>query len=278
MIRNFGPVFVGRGVVQISAYVDTVLASLLPDRRGGGALLCAGAVHPAGEPLRDVGLGGGAAGDVERDRQRERACGATCGPGSTRAATDRLLRGAVGDGVSRPGRRRRRGAVSVGRVHPGDDRCTSGAILAGSAVGLLASTLGRLYASTFYALHDTRTPLRYRHGPRGPDDRCWAISSPCRCRARWVSSREWGAAGLTASRRDRAGGSSSSCSGARSTRRIGADRPAGRAGRPQALGSCRARPRAAWVAAARGAAGPGIRWSWPSLVLGVFGLVYFVSA
>src|SRR5919206_238016 len=35
------------------------------------------------------------------------------------------------------------------------------AILAGSAVGLLASTLGRLYASTFYALHDTRTPLRY---------------------------------------------------------------------------------------------------------------------
>ncbi len=35
------------------------------------------------------------------------------------------------------------------------------AILAGSAVGLLASTLGRLFASTFYALHDTRTPLRF---------------------------------------------------------------------------------------------------------------------
>ena len=35
------------------------------------------------------------------------------------------------------------------------------AILAGSAVGLLASTLGRLYASTYYALRDTRTPLRY---------------------------------------------------------------------------------------------------------------------
>jgi len=35
------------------------------------------------------------------------------------------------------------------------------AILAGSTVGLLASTLGRLYASTFYALQDTRTPLRY---------------------------------------------------------------------------------------------------------------------
>jgi putative peptidoglycan lipid II flippase len=32
-------------------------------------------------------------------------------------------------------------------------------IVAGSAVGLLASTLGRLYSSTYYALHDTRTPL-----------------------------------------------------------------------------------------------------------------------
>src|SRR5207248_10182511 len=32
-------------------------------------------------------------------------------------------------------------------------------ILAGSTIGLLASTLGRLYASTYYALHDTRTPL-----------------------------------------------------------------------------------------------------------------------
>ncbi|MFM7737746.1 MAG: lipid II flippase MurJ, partial [Alphaproteobacteria bacterium] len=30
VLRNFLPVFVGRGVVQISAYVDTVIASLLP--------------------------------------------------------------------------------------------------------------------------------------------------------------------------------------------------------------------------------------------------------
>src|SRR6185503_10835910 len=35
------------------------------------------------------------------------------------------------------------------------------AILAGSTVGLLASTLGRLYSSTYYALHDTLTPLRF---------------------------------------------------------------------------------------------------------------------
>jgi putative peptidoglycan lipid II flippase len=34
-------------------------------------------------------------------------------------------------------------------------------ILAGSALGLLPSTLGRLYASTFWAMKDTRTPLNY---------------------------------------------------------------------------------------------------------------------
>jgi len=36
-----------------------------------------------------------------------------------------------------------------------------GAALAGSGVGLLAQTMGRLYSSTFYALRDTRTPLNY---------------------------------------------------------------------------------------------------------------------
>jgi putative peptidoglycan lipid II flippase len=35
------------------------------------------------------------------------------------------------------------------------------AVLAGSTVGLLATTLGRLYNSAFWALHDTRTPLRF---------------------------------------------------------------------------------------------------------------------
>jgi len=35
------------------------------------------------------------------------------------------------------------------------------AILAAAALGLPASTLGRLYASSFYAQNDTRTPLRF---------------------------------------------------------------------------------------------------------------------
>jgi putative peptidoglycan lipid II flippase len=35
------------------------------------------------------------------------------------------------------------------------------AVLAGSTIGLLASALGRLYTSAFWALRDTRTPLRF---------------------------------------------------------------------------------------------------------------------
>src|SRR5947208_10453683 len=48
----------------------------------------------------------------------------------------------------------------TGKFKAGDSTYVWG-ILAGSTIGLLASTLGRLYASTYYALHDTRTPLRY---------------------------------------------------------------------------------------------------------------------
>jgi putative peptidoglycan lipid II flippase len=53
------------------------------------------------------------------------------------------------------------GAIyETGRFSQADTRYVWG-VLAGSTVGLLASTLGRLYSSTYYALRDTRTPLRY---------------------------------------------------------------------------------------------------------------------
>src|SRR6185312_3708744 len=42
-----------------------------------------------------------------------------------------------------------------------DDAIFVWGIVAGSSVGLVASTLGRLYSSTFYALRDTSTPLRF---------------------------------------------------------------------------------------------------------------------
>jgi len=71
-------------------------------------------------------------------------------------------------------------------------------ILAGSGVGLLASTLGRLYSSTYYALRDTRTPLRYaliRVALTTILGYLFAIPLP---RALGIDT-VWGAAGLTAS-------------------------------------------------------------------------------
>src|SRR5438034_8136414 len=71
-------------------------------------------------------------------------------------------------------------------------------ILAGSGVGLLASTLGRLYSSTYYALRDTRTPLRYalvRVALTTVLGYLFAIPLP---RALGMNT-VWGAAGLTAS-------------------------------------------------------------------------------
>src|SRR5262245_3586758 len=71
-------------------------------------------------------------------------------------------------------------------------------ILAGSGVGLLASTLGRLYSSTYYALRDTRTPLRFalvRVALTTVLGYLFAIPLP---RALGMKT-GWGAAGLTAS-------------------------------------------------------------------------------
>jgi len=62
--RNFVPVFISRGVVQVSAYIDALLASLLPHRRGHRHCQRAGALHASGQSLRHVGGGCGAPDDV----------------------------------------------------------------------------------------------------------------------------------------------------------------------------------------------------------------------
>ena len=77
-------------------------------------------------------------------------------------------------------------------------RCTSGAFLPAPSVGLLASTLGRLYSSAYYALRDTRTPLRFalvRVALTTVLGYLFAIPLP---RLLGIPL-EWGAAGLTSS-------------------------------------------------------------------------------
>ncbi len=58
-------------------------------------------------------------------------------------------------------------------------------ILIGSTVGLLASTLGRLDSSTYYALRDTKTPLKFAM-MRIALTTVLGSFSPFSCQAGWV--------------------------------------------------------------------------------------------
>jgi putative peptidoglycan lipid II flippase len=160
VVRNFMPVFVSKGVVQLTAYVDQLIASLLPD----GAVSALGySLLLSQLPVSLFGMSVSAAelpamssvtGDESEIADRLRA---RLNYGLRQIAFFVIPSAmgffALGDVVS--------GGVFQSGRFTGDDAVYVWGILAGSSVGLLASTLGRLYSSTYYALRDTRTPLRY---------------------------------------------------------------------------------------------------------------------
>ena len=160
VLRNFFPVFMSRGVVQISAFVDSFLASFL----GQGAVVAL--TYAQSLYTLPVSLFGMSVSAAELPAM-SRALGATAVVAETlRRRLDEGLRRisffivpsavaflALGDVIAAV-------LYQTGRFTR-DDALYVWAILAGSAVGLLASTLGRLYSSTYYALQDTRTPLLY---------------------------------------------------------------------------------------------------------------------
>ncbi|HEX8686906.1 MAG TPA: murein biosynthesis integral membrane protein MurJ [Pyrinomonadaceae bacterium] len=161
VLTNFVPVFVSRGVVQISAFVDAWLASWL----GDGAVAALG--YAQSLYTLPVSLFGISVSAAELPEMSSSASG-------EQAEVAERLRARLDAGLRRiavfivPSSM---GFIALGDVMAGalyqtgkfgrDSTVYVWAILAGAAVGLLASTLGRLYASTFYALHDTRTPLRF---------------------------------------------------------------------------------------------------------------------
>lgn len=195
--RNFMPAFISRGVSQLSAYIDSLLASLLPT----GAVT--GLTNASLLYTLPVSLFGVAVAASELPAMSGAASLDASGAEAVRKRLDAGLRRiaffvvpssvaflALGDVVA--------GAVLQTGRFTRDDAVYVWAILAGSAIGLVASTLGRLYASTCYALRDTRTPLRYALvrvtittvlGYLFAIPLTQALGLPAR----------WGAAGLTAS-------------------------------------------------------------------------------
>src|SRR5262249_10349731 len=165
VVRNFVPVFISRGVVQVSAYVDSLIASLLPT---GAVVGLTNAQLLYTLPVSLFGISVSAA--------ELPAMAATAAKGDEGAAPSSPIRQRLNSGLRQiaffvvPSAM---AFIALGDVvtaallqTPGGRFTHSDAlyvwgILAGSGVGLLASTLGRLYSSAYYALRDTRTPLRY---------------------------------------------------------------------------------------------------------------------
>jgi len=160
VVRNFFPVFISRGVVQISAYVDALLASLLPTG-AVSALAYAQTLYTL--PVSLFGMSVSAAelpamsGAVGAESQVAEVLRVRLNAGLRQIAFFVIPSVAgflvLGDVIVSA-------IYQSGRFTHSDATYVWG-ILAGSTVGLLASTLGRLYSSTYYALKDTRTPLNY---------------------------------------------------------------------------------------------------------------------
>ena len=197
VIRNFVPVFIGRGVVQISAYVDAVLASLLPT----GAV--AGLAYAQLLYMLPVSLFAMSVSAAELPHMS--------GAVGTDEEVAPILRSRLNSGLRQIAffvvpsivALLVLGDVIVAAIYKSGrftqtDVIYVWGIVAGATVGLLASALGRLYSSTYYALHDTRTPLRFAIIrvvlTSGLGYLC-AIPLP-----HWLGiEARWGVAGLTAS-------------------------------------------------------------------------------
>ncbi len=160
VVLNFIPAFISRGVVQISAFIDSIIASLL----GSGAVAvvtCAQTIYTL--PVSLFGM-------------------------AVTAAELPAMSSAVGSREDIAARLRSRLEKSLARIAffivPSSaaflafgDVITAALYktgrfgdngvffvwltLCGAAVGLLASTSARLVSSAFYALHDTKTPFRF---------------------------------------------------------------------------------------------------------------------
>lgn len=160
VVRNFVPTLVSRGAMQISSFIDLSIAAFLPTG-AVAAIYNAQVLHTL--PVSMFGMAVSASELPEMARERgDPASVARALRVRLDAATQRVAYYVVPSAVA---------FVTIGGVlaaaifqggaFTSTDTRYVWLILAGGALGLLAGTLGRLYASAFYALGDTVTPLRF---------------------------------------------------------------------------------------------------------------------
>ncbi len=158
VVSTFLPNVVSRGANQISAFVDLALASLITGATT--AIASAQVIYTLPVSLFGVAISAAELPEMARERGDLSAVASALRV-RLDAATQRLAYYIVPSAV---GFLVLGGVIAAAFFESGrftrDDSRFVWLVLAGSAIGLLASTLGRLYSSTFYALQDTRTPLR----------------------------------------------------------------------------------------------------------------------
>ncbi|MGE3760937.1 MAG: murein biosynthesis integral membrane protein MurJ [Kofleriaceae bacterium] len=196
-VRAFGTVLVGRGSVQISGYIDGILASFL------GLGIVAALAKAQILYMLPVSLFGMAISAAElpamssttgSDEERAKKLHERLGPALRRVVflvvPSAVAFIAIGNAIIAL-------LFQTGRFDAKDTEVVW-IVLAGSAIGLSAGTQGRLLASAFYALGDPKPPLRAAlvrvalTAGLG-----YAFSLPIREAAGY--SPMWGAFGLTAS-------------------------------------------------------------------------------
>lgn len=155
VLRNAGPAVWGRGVVQLSAYVDQVLASLLT-LGSVAAIGYAQVLYLLPVSLFGMSIAAAELPDMARERGALDALRTRVGAAQSRvlffvvpsAAAFLVLGDAIVGAVFRTGQ------------FGAKEQTVVWAVLAGYSVGLVPTTVSRIWSSALYALRDTRTPAR----------------------------------------------------------------------------------------------------------------------
>jgi len=196
-LRAFGPVVLGRGSVQVSSYLDQLLASYL------GAAMVSAMAYAQILFLLPISLFGMSISAAELPEMSSAH--------GTPEEVGVKLQARLGGGLRQVVFLVAPSVVAFFAIGPtlvaaifqtgrfgARDTHEVWLILCGSAIGITAGAMGRLLSSAFYALHDTKTPLyaalwrvslTFIAG--------WAVTLPLR--AHYGYAAVWGAVGLTAS-------------------------------------------------------------------------------
>lgn len=158
VLASSGPVILSRGAIQVSAFIDSIIASLI-DTGAVAALSSAQSLYTFPVSLFGMAISSAAlpAMSAVGPEQRKKALAEHLISGQrllivlmVPSVVGFLLFGDVMASL----------LFERGRFSHADARYVW-MVLSGSAVGLMATTIGRFYASAFYAIGDTKTPARF---------------------------------------------------------------------------------------------------------------------